>query len=87
YDDRDALRGAIVAEAAHFADMHEAPAHLGADPAVWNAIGAAGAIDAKLPLGSSIQDFYLTNPIARASETMAECSRIFAGGAQAMAAE
>jgi NADH-quinone oxidoreductase subunit G len=35
-----------------------------------------------------LTDFYLTNPIARASETMAECSRIFVtGGASKMAAE
>jgi hypothetical protein len=32
-------------------------------------------------------DFYLTNPIARASATMAECSRIFVTGARPMAAE
>ena len=74
-------------DALHFKDMHEAPAHLGADPAVWGAIGKAGAIDGKAPLESTIRDFYLTNPIARASETMAECSRIFASGPQKMAAE
>jgi NADH-quinone oxidoreductase subunit G len=49
----------------------------GADPAIWNAIGAAGTIDVGLSLVSPIVDFYLTNPIARASETMAECSRLF----------
>ena len=48
----------------------------GADPAVWSAIGAAGPLAAQ-PLASPIFDFYLTNPIARASETMAECSRLF----------
>lgn len=39
---------------------------------------------AQLPLGSapfavSVPDYYLTNPIARASATMAECSRTYAG--------
>jgi NADH-quinone oxidoreductase subunit G len=86
YDDRDALHQAIYKDALTFKDMHEAPAHMGADPAVWGAIGKAGAIDGKAPLECTIRDFYLTNPIARASETMAECSRIFVGGAQ-MAAE
>jgi NADH-quinone oxidoreductase subunit G len=87
YDDRESLRQAIHADAPHFANLHEAPAHLGADPAIWSAIGAAGAIDAKLPLESPIRDFYLTNPIARASAIMAECSRTFVTGAAKMAAE
>ncbi|HWA30090.1 MAG TPA: NADH-quinone oxidoreductase subunit NuoG [Rhizomicrobium sp.] len=87
YDDRDQLHDAMYKDALHFKDMHEAPAHLGADPAIWNAIGQQGTIDTKAPLECAIRDFYLTNPIARASETMAECSRIFVTGAQAMAAE
>ena len=52
-----------------------------------DAVGAAGHIDASLPLASPIVDFYFTNPIARASLTMAECSRIFVSGADKMAAE
>jgi NADH-quinone oxidoreductase subunit G len=87
YDDRDALRKAIVADAKHFDFQNEAPEHLGADPAIWNAIGKAGALDTKTPLESPIRDFYMTNPIARASVTMAECSRIFVSGADKMAAE
>src|ERR1700761_3435054 len=87
YDNRDQLHDAMYKDASHLRDMHEAPAHLGADPAVWNAIGTAGAIDTKAPLESTIRDFYLTNPIARASETMAECSRVLGSGAQQMAAE
>ena len=34
-----------------------------------------------------IADYYLTNPIARASETMAKCSQEFVHGANKMAAE
>jgi len=34
-----------------------------------------------------IADFYLTNPVARASETMAQCSREFVDGHSKMAAE
>jgi len=86
YDDADALRRAIVADAPHFAKLDTAPAHPGANPAIWNAIGTAGKVDAT-PLKSPITDFYLTNPIARASDTMAECSRIFVSGQTQMAAE
>jgi NADH-quinone oxidoreductase subunit G len=87
YDDREALRAAIVARAPHFAVLDKAPVHSGADPAIWNGVGAAGLLDAELPLGSAMADYYLTNPIARASRTMAECSRLFVHGAAAMAAE
>jgi NADH-quinone oxidoreductase subunit G len=87
YDDRDALRRAIVADAPHFGELGTAPPSPGADAAIWSAIGSAGPVDASQPLSSPISDFYLTNPIARASETMAECSRIFVAGAQQMAAE
>jgi len=34
-----------------------------------------------------VPDFYLTNPIARASETMAKCSQELVHGATKMAAE
>ena len=61
----------------HFATRDVAPTHKGADPAIWNAIGAAGTVDRQRPLISPIADFYLTNPVARSSETMAECSRLF----------
>ena len=87
YDDRDALRPAIVVEVPHFAEPGALPAPPAADAAIWDAIGTEGAVDAALPLASPITDFYLTNPIARASLTMAECSRIFVHPAQQMAAE
>jgi NADH-quinone oxidoreductase subunit G len=77
YDDLEALRSAIVADAPHFMTRDQAPAHPGADPAVWDAIGVVGELDSSRPIGSMIADFYLTNPIARASATMAECSRFF----------
>jgi len=37
-----------------------------------------GKVD-KTPFKSSVEDFYLTNPIARASAVMAECSRLASG--------
>ncbi len=88
YDNLEALRAAIIADTPHFAvEKHgEAPVHEGANPAIWNNVGKAGEVNAALPLRSSIRDFYFTNPIARASATMAECSRIFVKPAQPMAA-
>jgi NADH-quinone oxidoreductase subunit G len=77
YDDIDTLRLKLTEDAPHFAKRDEAPPSPGADPVIWNAIGTAGTVNPKLPLESPITDFYLTNPIARASETMAECSRLF----------
>ena len=87
YDNLQALRAAIIADAPHFAETGKAPVHQGADPAIWNAIGADGPLETSVPLASPIADYYLTNPIARASETMAQCSREFAGGTAKMAAE
>jgi NADH-quinone oxidoreductase subunit G len=87
YDNREALREAIVAQAPHFAILDKVPVNGAADPAIWNAVGAKGPVDPALPLGSAITDYYFTNPIARASRTMAECSRVFVHGAAAMAAE
>jgi NADH-quinone oxidoreductase subunit G len=86
YDNIDALRRAIVTDAPHFATRDVPPASMGADPAIWESIGIAGPLDVGRPLASPITDFYLTNPIARASETMAECSRLFVQRLQ-MAAE
>jgi NADH-quinone oxidoreductase subunit G len=77
YDDLEGLRAAILVDAPHFATRDKAAMQPGADAAIWNAIGTAGPVDAARPLASPISDFYWTNPIARASETMAECSRLF----------
>ena len=86
YDDLNALRQALLKDAPHFAASDRAPANPGADPAIWTNIGAKGTI-AKLPLVYPIRDFYLTNPIARASATMAECSRLYVQPRVAAAAE
>jgi NADH-quinone oxidoreductase subunit G len=86
YDDVDALRAAMIADAPHFAERDTLPMRPGADPAIWQNIGTAGAVSGSLPLACAISDYYLTNPLARASETMAECSRLFVHPNQ-MAAE
>jgi NADH-quinone oxidoreductase subunit G len=40
--------------------------------------GKGGSVE-KMPFKTSVEDFYLTNPIARASAVMAECSRLAHG--------
>lgn len=87
YDTLDALRAAIVSVAPHFADHGEAVPHSGAGATNWSAVGANGPLDATTALGSAMSDYYLTNPIARASATMAICSREFVTGTAKMAAE
>ena len=46
--------------------------------AIKSLAGKDGSLE-KAPFKSSVEDFYLTNPIARASAVMAECSRLAAG--------
>jgi NADH-quinone oxidoreductase subunit G len=86
YDDMTALRAAIEAEAPHLRSRDRAPVNPGADASIWTAIGVKGAI-AKTPFLYPVRDFYLTNPVARASVTMAECSRLFVKPRVAAAAE
>jgi NADH-quinone oxidoreductase subunit G len=87
YDNREELRRALFADVPHLAHEDVLPHPAGADPSIWNNIGTAGEIDERMPLASSIADFYLTNPIARASETMAECSKVYVTAAMKLAAE
>ena len=47
-------------------------------PADWGSFGAAGAVE-PAPFRYPIADFYRTDPISRASPTMAECSAAFGG--------
>ncbi len=48
-------------------------------PGNWGSFGKEGALD-DAPLASSIQDYYRTDPISRASAVMAECSATFVVG-------
>ncbi len=50
-----------------------------ADADVFANLAALGGSVDKRPFTSSVEDFYLTNPIARASRTMAECSALAHG--------
>jgi NADH-quinone oxidoreductase subunit G len=46
--------------------------------AIKTLAGRGGSVE-KSPFKAAVQDFYLTNPIARASAVMAECSRLASG--------
>jgi len=88
YDTLEGVRAALVAEAPQFWELGDLPRHEGADPNIWGAVGMDGPLDAEVPVVSAIADYYLTNPVARASSVMAECSRVFLhGGTERMAAE
>ncbi|MBB4302419.1 NADH-quinone oxidoreductase subunit G [Rhodobium orientis] len=83
FDTLVALRAALVAAHPHFALVDEIAE---SDPKAVEALaGAGGSLDSA-PFEPWIDDFYLTNPIARASKVMAECSAL-AHGLQAEAAE
>ena len=60
----------------HFALLDEAA------PADWRPFGEDGPLD-PAPFAPAVSDYYMTDPIGRASETMARCSRAFAGFAAA----
>ena len=50
-------------------------------PAAWGTFGKEGGLDAA-PFVSPITNFYMTDPISRASKTMAECAALFVAGHQ-----
>jgi len=86
YDSLAALRQKMIKEHPSFGQVDYAPGLAGAADFDAGAAGAEGVLS-DTPLKSPITDFYLTNPIARASKTMAECSRLKAGAAHKVAAE
>jgi NADH-quinone oxidoreductase subunit G len=77
YDDLDQLRARLFADHPTFGQIDYAPGSVPA-PLDLNALGSAGSFN-PAPLASPIKTFHLTNPIARASVTMAECAALNAG--------
>ena len=76
YDTLNALRKKLIDDHPTFGQVGHAP---GTIPAALDlsALGQKGEI-ADTAFTSPVQDFYQTNPIARASVTMAECSALAA---------
>ncbi len=81
YDSQNALRAKLIADHPTFGQIDYAP---GSIPAKLDLakLGKKGKI-ADAAFTSPITDFYQTNPIARASVTMAECSALAASLKQA----
>jgi NADH-quinone oxidoreductase subunit G len=75
YDSQAALRSAIFKVAPHLARLDQIEAGNIAD---LKTLGRKGGSLEKAPF-KTLEDFYLTNPIARASAVMAECSRLASG--------
>jgi len=84
YDNLGQLRETLYAEHPHFAHFDEIEPSDGA--AALAALAVLGGKPSSEPFASPVTDFYLTNPIARASAIMAECSAL-ASSAQREAAE
>ena len=74
YDSMDALRSKLFEEHPSFAGLDHAPEGLELN---LGALGDEGKPSSK-PLINAVRDFYFTNPIARASEVMAECAAVIA---------
>ncbi|MBW8300080.1 MAG: NADH-quinone oxidoreductase subunit NuoG [Hydrogenophaga sp.] len=73
YDSLGALRAKLYADYPHFAALDEIAPGTGAEIA---ALAKKAGKMTKSAFASPVKDFYLTNPIARASAVMAECSAL-----------
>ncbi|SDM97214.1 NADH-quinone oxidoreductase subunit NuoG [Afipia sp. GAS231] len=76
YDSLQALRQAMFKAAPHLMRLDQIEPGRADDV---KSLGAKGGSVDKTPFKTSVEDFYLTNPIARASAVMAECSRLASG--------
>ncbi len=78
YDNLGALRQKLIAANPGFAAVDQIVA------AAWEPFGAEGPID-PAPFTLPIDNYYMTDPISRASETMARCSEelLFGTGGEA----
>jgi NADH-quinone oxidoreductase subunit G len=76
YDSLAALRQAIFKAVPHLMRIDQIEAGKVAD--IKTLARKGGSLE-KAPFKTSVEDFYLTNPIARASAVMAECSRLASG--------
>ena len=74
YDSLETLRAKLFEDHPSFAGLDHAPEGLELD---LTALGASGKVTSA-PFKNAVSDFYFTNPIARASEVMAECAAVIA---------
>jgi NADH-quinone oxidoreductase subunit G len=76
FDSLATLRKKLIEAHPHFARIDQIVA---GDPAQIGGVAAHSAVALRDPLINVIKDFYLTNPIARASAVMADCSALAQG--------
>jgi NADH-quinone oxidoreductase subunit G len=84
YDSLAQLRQALFATHPHLQRLDQIASGSRADV---SALAGQGGNPERTPFGNMFDDYYLTNPIARASAVMAECSVIAEGSAALTAAE
>jgi NADH-quinone oxidoreductase subunit G len=85
FDNLQALRRLMYEAHPHLAQLEAVTPADGA--AALSALAALGGAPSREPFVSSVRDFFLTNPIARASRVMAECSALHTGSPALQAAE
>jgi NADH-quinone oxidoreductase subunit G len=85
FDSLAALRRALYAQHPHLARIEEIAPASGAS--VLQGLSALGGWPGHEAFAHTIRDFYLTNPIARASRVMAECSALLGAPSALQAAE
>jgi NADH-quinone oxidoreductase subunit G len=84
FDSLAELRGALFKAHPHLQRIDEIVA---GDPADIARLAGRGGTPERAPFRSAVEDFYLTNPIARASVVMHECSALAKGAPALTAAE
>ena len=77
YDSLGMLRQALFKSVPHLMKIDQIVAANGAAP--LQALASRSGASDKGVFASAVEDFYLTNPIARASAVLAECSRLASG--------
>ena len=76
YDSLAALRQAMFRAVPHLIRVDRI--EVGKSDDIKTLAAKGGSVE-KAPFKAAVEDFYLTNPIARASAVMAECSRLASG--------
>jgi NADH-quinone oxidoreductase subunit G len=87
FDSLSQLRTALFKAYPHLQRIDTIAAAETADVTAIRALAGRGGTPGKAPFRSPVADFYLTNPIARASAVMAECSALAEGITALTAAE
>ncbi|WP_298912255.1 NADH-quinone oxidoreductase subunit NuoG [uncultured Algimonas sp.] len=86
FDTQSELRDQLVEKHPTFGALGYAPGAVASTAFDVSTLGKDGALSSET-LRSPVADFYMTNPIARASNVMAECSALLDGPTLAEAAE